>query len=377
MRVQLSASSTQPGVLFSCTRLTKLLLQYCQFVDGHSSLAALSALVELQHLGFIMSAVVSGSTDGSFMPSTVLQHLTQLTYLSLRYVGRLLNADSLQHTSCLVNVQELHINHNTVPLSPSTIPGLGRLTALRKVGLVFADLDPSILQDCTQLQDLELNHLAIISAGRAAALHSLLGRLQQLHSLKLFELEYDWPVAAAPNSSLTASSALQQLHLTLDNMPAGVWPHVFPLGRQLPALHEFIMFWSGWDEPDPPPPAALATDDISCLASCCPELRSINTPLQPDTQVSALAKASGLTSLSVSGLHEKGFESLRALSGLVSLQELYVDLGGPISPQDLLCLTALTGLTRLWIDPNTAPEFEDADDVDVDLTQVCATSVGR
>jgi len=244
MQVQLSASSTQQGVLHSCTRLTKLLLQYCQFADGHSSLAALSALVRLQHLELqgIMGAVVSGSTDGSFMPSTALQHLTQLTHMSLRYVGRLLNADSLQHVSCLVNLQELDLFDSSVPLSPSTAPGLSSLTALRKVRRVSVNLDPSILQDCTQLQDLELNHSAIVSAGGAAALHSLLGRLQQLHSLKLFELEYDWPVAAAAYSSLTASTGLQQLQLTVENMPAGVWPHVFPPDRQLPALHELIMF---------------------------------------------------------------------------------------------------------------------------------------
>jgi len=371
MQVQLSASSTQPGVLHSCTRLTKLLLHFCQFTDGHTSLAALSSLVRLQH--FAMAAV-SGSSDDGGMPSTVLQHLTQLTYMCLDSVSELLNADSLQHTSCLVNLQELHIYHSSIPLSHNTTPGWSRLTALRKILLVSANLDPSILQDCTQLQDLELNHLAIMSAGGGAALHSLLGRLQQLHSLQLTELEYEWPVAAAAYSSLTASSALQQLYLAVDNMPAGVWPHVFPPDRQLPALQELSFEWSGSDEPDPPPAAAPGTADIDCLASCCPGLRSISISLQPGTQLSALAKASGLTRLWVSGLLEQGFESLRALSRLVSLQRLSVYLGGPITPQDLLRLTALTGLTQLSIEPNTAPEFEGADDVDVHLTQVCAMS---
>jgi len=367
MRVQLSASSTQPGVLHSCTRLAKLLLQYCHFADGHSSLSALSALVEMQHL--TLMGDVSESTNGGFLPSTVLQHLTQLTYLSLRHVGRLLNADSLKHTSCLVNLQELHIYHSTASLSPSTVPGLSRLTALRKVHLLSANLDPSILQDCTQLQDLELNYVAIISAGGAAALHNLLGRLQQLHSLKLFELGYDWPVAAAAYSSLTASSALQKLHLTVDDMPAGVWLHVFPPDRQLPALQELSMFWYGGDEPGPPAPAAPGTADISCLANCCPGLCSISICALPNTQLAALANTSGLTSLSVSGLQAEGLESLRALSGLAGLQELGLDFGGDITPQDLLCLTALTGLTMLSINPGTAPEFEGDNDVNVTLTR--------
>jgi len=263
IRVQLSASSTQPGVLHSCTRLTKLTSSFCNFADGHSSLAALSALDGLQRL------TVSGSTDESVLPSTVLQHLTQLTHLRLQHAGRLLNADSLQHASCLANLQELHIHGSTVPLRPSTTPGFSRLTALRKVHLDRVNLDPSILQDCTQLQDLELYYPAIISAGGAAALHSLVGRLQQLHSLKLFELEYDWPAAAAAAcSGLTASSHLTKLELNVDNLPPGVWPHVFPPDRQLPALQELTLDRHNLVAAQPPP-AALATYDISCLASCC------------------------------------------------------------------------------------------------------------
>jgi len=375
MQVQLSASSTQPGVLHSCTRLTKLSLFRCPLTDRHSSPSALSALVELQHLELHVGAVVSGSTDDGGMPCAVLQHLTKLTHLSLSQAGQLLHVDSLQHTS-LANLQVLDISNSTIPLSPSTTPILSGATALRKVCLFSVDLDPSILHDCTQLQDLELDHLAIISAGGAAALHSLLGRLQQLQSLKLCKLECDWPAAAAAYSSLTASSALQKLHLTLDDMPAGVWPHVFPVSRQLPALQQLVMYWSDWDDPDPPPAAALATDDISCPTSCCPGLCSIDISLQPDTELSDLAKASGLTNLWVSGLQTGGFESLRALSGLVSLQELSVHLGGPITPQDLLRLTALKGLTRLCVDPGDEPEFECADDVAMDLTQVCTYKHG-
>jgi len=209
IQVQLSGSSTHPGVLHSCTWLTKLFLVSCRFADGHSSLAVLSSLVGLQHLTII--GVVSKSTDGGFLPSTALQHLTQLTALHLNSAGQLLNADSLQHVSCLVNLQELGLFDSTVPLSPSTTPGWSRLTALRKVYLQCVSVDPSILQDCTQLQDLGLQSVAIISAGGAAALHSLLGRLQQLQCLCLAELQYDWPVAAAAYSSLTASSDLHTL----------------------------------------------------------------------------------------------------------------------------------------------------------------------
>jgi len=378
MRVQLSGSSTQPGLLHSCTRLTKLYLVACKFANGHSSLATLSSLVRLQRLTIM--AVVSESTDDGGMPSTVLQHLTQLTHLYLDNADQLLNADSLQHVSCLVNLQELHLAYSTVPLSPSTTPGLSRLTALRKVRLEDVNLEPSILQDCTQLQGLELDRLAIISAGGAAALHSLLGRLQQLQSLQLVELEYDWPVAAAAYTSLTASSHLQRLKLDIDNLPSGIWPHVFPPDRQLPALQELNLGSYGEDEDEddedePGPPAAAAatpgTDDLGCIISCCPGLHTISIDVQPDTNLAELAKASGLTRLSVEGLHAEGFASLRALSGLVSLQHLSVAPGAPITPQDLLRLTALTGLISLRVDPGIAPQFQqDAGHVGVLYFQV-------
>jgi len=106
------------------------------------------------------------------------------------------------------------------------------------------------------------------------------------------------------------------------------------------------------------------------MITCCPGLCNISIAVQPDTQLADLANASGLTSLSVWGLQAEGFESLRALSGLVSLQELDVYLGGPITPCNLLCLTALRPLTRLSIDPGMAPEFEGADDITLDLAEV-------
>lgn len=54
MIVRLQASSTQPGVLHSCKRLTQLRLSCCSFTDGLHSVAALSALVCLEHLDLIV-----------------------------------------------------------------------------------------------------------------------------------------------------------------------------------------------------------------------------------------------------------------------------------------------------------------------------------
>jgi len=143
-------------------------------------------------------------------------------------VRQLLGINHLQHASCLVNLQELHVDGSFVPLKPDTTPGLSRLTALRQVSLgSVSAVDPFILQDCTQLQGLKLRNLEISSASGAAALLSLLGRLQQLQSLQLSWLECDWPATAAAYSSLTASSHLHTLKFPVDDLPRGVWQYVF------------------------------------------------------------------------------------------------------------------------------------------------------
>jgi len=372
MTMQLGASSTQPGVLHSCMGLTKLHLIACVHA-GQNGLAPLSALVSLQHLELHIS---NNNRARGQMPSTVLQHLQGLTYLALRdHTAPLLTTRSLEHISCLVNLQELHID-SKVLLSPSTTPGISRLTALTALSMERGQLDPVCLQDCTQLQELVLTAVTITSAAGAdgaaqqAALHNLVGRLQQLQSLRLCELQYDWHVAAAAYSSLTTSSKLQRLFLTVGDLPPGIWRHVFPPDRQLPALQEFVVRFNSWIATEPPPPAALTTDDISCLVSCCPGLRNVDIDVQPGSQLAVFAQAAGLTSLSLVFLHAEDFDSLRALSGLIGLQGLYVGLAGPITPCDLLRLTALTGLTALSIDTGTAPEFEGADDVDLSLTLV-------
>jgi len=375
MTVQLGASSMQPGVLHSCTRLTKLQLISCRHTDGRNGLVALSALVSLQHLELQISNSNSAHCQ---MPSTVFQHLQHLTYLLLREcVAPLLTTHSLEHISCLVNLQELRID-SKVLVSPSTTPGISRLTALTTLSLERGQLDPVCLQDCTQLQELVLTAVTIISAdgaagaAGAAALHNLVGRLQQLQSLQLFDLQYDWRVAAAAYSILTASSQLQKLVLYVRDLPSGVWRHVFPPDRQLPALQEFVVRFNRWTATGPPPPAALGTDDISCLVSCCPGLRNVDVHVQPDLRLADFAKVTGLTSLAVSRLNAGAFESLGDLSKLVSFEALSVGLAGPINPCNLLCLTALTRLESLSIDTGTAPEFEGADDVDVYLTLVRA-----
>jgi len=366
MTVQLGASSTQPGMLHSCTRLTKLQLDGCHNTDGQNGLVALSALVWLQHLDLYCRN--NRATDQ--MPSTMFQHLQQLTHLDLRdHIASVLTTHSVEHISCLVNLQELCIE-SKVSLSPSTTPGISRLTALHTLSLQYGELDPVCLQDCTQLQVLELSVVTIISADSAAALHSLVGRLQQLQFLKLYDLQHDGHIAAAAYSSLTASSELQKLVLTVEDLPPGAWQQLFP--HQLPELQEVFMQFNYWDPSDSPPTAVPGPDEISWLVTCCPGLRDVEVNVQPDSELAGFANATGLTSLSVSWLPAEAFESLSALSGMVSLQGLSVGLAGPITTPDLLWLTALTTLTMLSLHIGTELDPEDVEDADLYLTSVPA-----
>jgi len=339
----------------------------CPLKGVKNSSAALSTLVGLQHLELRpWDARMVNSADQP--PSKVFQQLQHLTYLYLCSEGQQLTTDFLKHASCLVNLQTLHIADSTVPLSPSTAPDTSRLTALREATFECASLDPCLLQHCTQLQRLDMWKVAIISADGASALPllDLISGMQQLRELRLENLEYEWPDDTAAYSGLTASSNLQKLSLHITTFPPGIWQHVFTPASRLPALQEMMLCRA---DRGPPPPAALGADDISRLISCCPGLRAITIDVQPDATLTHLAHASGLTNLSVLFLSAEDFE---ALSGLVALQELSVGLARPIAPCKLMCLTALTALTELSIEPAAgAPEDGAADAWDLYLTQVC------
>lgn len=109
-------------------------------------------------------------------------------------------------------------------------------------------------------------------------------------------------------------------------------------------------------------------------------LHELELHVQPGTPLADLGKASGLTSLYVAVWDAEGFESLSALSGLMGLQELQIQRKGPITPRNLLCLTVLTGLTRLRINPGVFEESEGSVDVemppeDLESSQGCRTGL--
>lgn len=167
---------------------------------------------------------------------------------------------------------------------------------LSHLQLADCSVEPRVLAGKTQLQHVDFSGCSISggAAGGVVGFMSNLQPLQQLTYLKLTDSlqagrdgNLEWKVQpvdgtlqvvnqgippAAAYSALTASNRLHHLDVSDCVLPAGVWQHVFPAGRQLLHLQQL-------DFSDLLPPAAdvcAAAPDGSRLVSCCPMLRYLN-----------------------------------------------------------------------------------------------------
>ena len=292
--VRLGPSSHHLGVLHSCNGLKKLHLCLCEFMDGPNSLSALSAVPALQHLE--LGRVYGTSTpDQLELPGSVLQMLTQLTFLDLNYTVKV-TAESLQHISALQRLQVLYLDEPSEPLSPSSTPGLAQLTGLQAFRLANATLDPAVLQHCKQLRQLKL---ATVEAASGEELLSLVGQQLQLQQLRLWDMRCKWPTAPSAYTALTASSRLQELAVQLDGLPAGIWQAVFKPQQQLPHLQKLVS--ASWDASgdndgvQDPLAVAFNAADLSTLVSCCPRMSGLQIILQADVQLAALSQLAAFT----------------------------------------------------------------------------------
>jgi hypothetical protein len=119
----------------------------------------------------------------------------------------------------------------------------------------------------------------------------------------------------ASYAALTASSKLQQLNISISTMPAGVWQHMFPAGKQLPNLLSlsiaYVRQFAGGIAQDP---------EGSRLVSCCPSLQYLE-------MASLLCSA----------------ELLAPLQGLSALQALHCSWGDATA-EVVQAVCQLTGL---------------------------------
>lgn len=231
------------SILHDCTGLTHLRLERCLLAEQQPSIAALSTLTKLQHVE--LNLVEHYGLD---VPSTLLLSLTKLTHLGFGLDREDAKA-WLQHLSSLTDLQQLSIYQqgSRATCSPSTTPGLSRLTALTSLRLECVTLDPALLRDIsTQLQSFHIDqvdlvtdgphaHAAAAPSGAAAQLLSCIAGMTRLQQLCLGPLPY-FPAEAAAYTALTASSNLQQLQLSDNGWPDGIWQAMFTAGRTWPHL---------------------------------------------------------------------------------------------------------------------------------------------
>ena len=302
--------------------LKKLRLSSCDLLSeglaapNEDLAAALSLLpTDMEHLS--ISRLTCGSRSVQF-PTALLQQLQQLTYLELADVeihGPDKASPALQPLQAMTRLVDLRLQCYTwTPINASMLSGIQHLT---RIQLCRSSVEPGALAGKTQLQHLEL--AACHVPGGAAGTAQLLSHLQPLEQLTHLNLTRsvqdvwaDTPSASA-FAALTASSKLHHLDISCNTLPAGVWHHMFPAGRQL--AHLTALNITGALHPS----GQYAAAPEGRLLSCCPSLQSLK-----------------MMSLQLEGL-------LRELLGLSGLRTLVVTGG----PDNLLQLTQLKQLTSL------------------------------
>jgi hypothetical protein len=328
--VQLRPGHGFRGVLGSAAAaaaLKELRLCTCKLFDDNTGLAqALALLPGLQHLSIDTVRVGYSDSDRSDQqtcwPGATLQWLQQLTYLEL---GGLVLTDAgaalaLQPLQALTRLVDLRIQpYRDLSLTASMLSGASNLTRLE---LYRCSIESAVLAGKTQLLHLELSWC--LPTEGAAGVAQLLSHLQPMQQLTELHLDHCLQAVEAGTtpataySALTASSKLQQLNLRDNTLPAGVWQHAFPAGRQLPHLR--VLYIDCVREPGgnyAPAPYG------SSLAGCCPSLQHLDmSELQYHTQLLApLQGLSGLRTLLFDGAGStvEGLEAVLQMTGLTDL----------------------------------------------------------
>jgi hypothetical protein len=313
----------------------------------------------LKHLS--IATVRNSDLHHTVFPTTALLQLLQLTCLELANIqlagsGRV--DPALQPLQALARLIDLRLSHTRCPPSAGIITlslPAGVLSAAHhptRLTLSDVSLEPGTLAGKTQMQHLQLVFCQL--CGGAASVAELMSHLQPMQQLTHLDLFDTLPalgveggnIPASACSALTASSKLQSLTLYMGTLPAGVWQHVFPTGRQLPHLQQLVV--SRIAQPDG---RAAPAPEGSRIVSCCPNLQSLDFE---DLRYSAelLAPLQGLSKLHKLQLdtcrHGGASQGLEAVSQLTGLRSLIMQV--PYILDDLLGLqlTRLKHLTSLF-----------------------------
>jgi hypothetical protein len=267
---------------------------------------------------------------------------------------------ALQPLQALTRLQDLRLSpyeHEGTPtVLASMLSGMHSLTHLQTSGMNADEgllVEPEVLAGKSLLQHLQVGWCTIKGgAAGAAQLLSYLQPLQQLTHLDMGLSKWEGSPPAAAFSALTASSKLRHLDLHGCTLPAGVWQHVFPAGRQLPHLRSLKLNWVKAPDGSPSP-----APEGRRLVSCCPGLQSLDVgSLQYSAELlAALQELSGLRTLcwrassisnTVGTLLTMPLEDLPMLCQLTGLVQLSLVLPEGATTE-LLQLSKLQELTSL------------------------------
>ena len=301
-----------------------------------------------------------------------LQRLQQLTSLVLQGVVMQgpHGSPALQPLHGLNRLADLQlqVKREYSSITASMLSGMHSLTRLVVLGVIARGADglevvapaveAGVLAGKTQMQHLDLGGCCM--PGGAAGVAQLLTNLQGMQQLThlnlrssaraagglLLYMQEGTPPAAA-FSALTASSKLQFLSVPHCMLPAGVWEHLFPAGRQLPYLQSLdircVSQLGGSDATAP---------EASRLVSCCPSLQKLDMDMlqcnaEPLTPLQGL---SGLHTLHLGVSGPTAAEGLAAVCQLTGLRALSMRIQDVAEGPALLQLTQLRQLTELQVD---------------------------
>ena len=315
---------------------------------GHGSSSG-SRPAGLEHLSITNSAKVAGCHLQ--LSGIKLRKLQQLTYLHLQQRTELQRQgpDSdrikLHHLSALTRLSDLRLSLSRgYSISASMLSASQHLTHLQ-LEMNAVRLKQSALAGRTQLQHMDLQGQRVSGdAAGAAQWLSELQPLQQLTCLEFSMCSTAFPPAAA-DSALTASTKLQHMKLGCC-LPAGMWQHMFPAGRQLPHLHVLSIEGTRRSQA-----GFAAAPTGTQLVGCCPGLQALTMwGLPCSTELmGALRGLSSLTSLSLSPPWRPAIlsEALPMLQQLTRLRRLRMALNNT-AEELLLQLPQLRQLTHFF-----------------------------
>jgi hypothetical protein len=322
-------------------------------------------------------------------PTGVLQQLQQLTYLELAEVGLQGPDDTspyLQPLTALTRLADLRLAHlwlaDLYPFHEQRVTAgmLSGMCHLTRMALDAGCFEPAALAGIAQLRNLKLVACTagwcprwcpqrLRTPSNASGLAELLSQLQHLQQLSHLDLrntirDYESCFSlAAAYAALTASSKLQHLSISQCTLPAGVWQHLFPAGRQL--LHLTSLDFSAVKEPDLDDP--YPAPDYGRVVSCCPNLQSLNmVSLAYNTQqeLMPLRGLSGLHTLHLvtgtghfveDGISADTGEALQALCQLTGVRKLHLGVYDDPTPVMLAQLQQLPQLTELHFSGGVRP----------------------